>query len=145
MAQTLRSMTGKSAASGEAPDDDVGGEVPGCPWPELAPAGVNGVAGGEAVAAYALYEHDFHNRAHDGRPQQGVSVALPGDEGGNEVSGAHAGGRGNEAWANDLPLLNAFRVLSGGRHGRLHSQLINVSYQERSEQRRSMWLFWIKN
>ena len=108
----------RGGAVDEAPDHDVGPEVPGRPGAQRAPALEDRPAGGERVAAGALDEHDLHDAADDHAPQQRVAELLPRDEGRHEVGGADAGGRDHQAGSDDLPAGDGGLLGRGGvRHG----------------------------
>ena len=87
----------------EAPDDDVGREVPRGPDAEGAPALEDGASGGQAVAAGALNEDDLHQASDHGAPQQQVAVLAAGDQRGHQVGGPDAGGGDHQPWSDQPP------------------------------------------
>ena len=108
----------RGGAVDEAPDHDVGREVPRRPDAERAPALEDRPARGQRVAARALDQHDLHQAADDHAPQQRVAELLARDERGDEVGGADAGRRDDEAGADDAPAGDGGLLCrGGGRHG----------------------------
>ena len=109
----------RGGAVDEAPDDDVGREVPGRPGAQRAPALEDRASGGERVAARALDQDDLHDAADDHAPQQRVAELLPGDQGRHQVGRADAGGGDHEAGSDDPPAWDGGLL---GRRGVRHGQ-----------------------